>query len=671
MRICATSAGPTGPVNTGHQRHFSLYKQMLIALAFSHVRLGRRFAQAGILGALLLLGCLRSPLLAAQTADGAGVGAKTSSNSKNWVTVRLFIDLECAFSRQAWPIWRDAVSRQSQTQLLVQHLPLSRHSHARHAALVALAARQQGKEFAFIDALLREPVPDRAAVARAVVAAGLDADAVARAVEGADARSWLDRELQSGLAFGISATPSALVNGRGIGGVPPEPAVARALQVAWQTAQRELSKQGGAEDLERQGILRNAPEFVDAFDALARGRALPLQPLPVRAPGELGPLYRVAIRPLDLQVGAPEAPVTVVLFLDPSQAWQMGQLRDFAMQTADPSVRLVIKPCPRFDQRGALDRQAQGHAVATLMLALTQASPQKAGQIVRDAARAQPLTLADLDAAIAAAGLDPQALHRAAEAPAMATALYQQAELMARTDSRSGAIFINGKVWLGRVTDPGWQVSLGAEALTAKRTPYAQLIAPGLYKSDAELDLQSPEDIHEIADLPLLGSLGPEVTLLLDFASPHSRAVWYMLRRSIDAPMAPIRLRLASLASMAEPCVSAAGAAFVAGAALGKGRAVADWLFEAKSPNDWTAIYAEVKRNKLQVPVFQKQVDAPATRAVSLAVCALRKRLQPGDEPVIFVGNRLYTGPLDEARIQQAVRFVDQLSAGAGGPAGQ
>jgi hypothetical protein len=91
---------------------------------------------------------------------------------------------------------------------------------------------------------------------------------------------------------------------------------------------------------------------------------------------------------------------------------------------------------------------------------------------------------------------------------------------------------------------------------------------------------------------------------------------------------------------------------------MGKGLPFAERLFDARSPNDWPTVFAIAKKLRLPFAAFQKDVDGPAARAVADGVCRVVQRLDLAEEPVIYLGDRLYAGPLDEARIERALRFV-------------
>lgn len=595
--------------------------------------------------------------------------AGAAAPSRPLVTVRLFVDLECPHSRLAWPVYRDALRAFPQTQLIIHHMPLTRHPHAQMAAIAAVAARAQGLEQAFIDALLRDPVPDAAAIARAATVAGLDADDFARHIEAPAAASTVERERQAGFAFGIQATPSALVNGRGIAGAPPTEALARALQLASQDALAARRVQGAAADVERLGLMREAPEFAAAFDSLVAGRPVSAAAaaLPA-APARLGTRFRVDLDGAEWAAGAASAPVTAVLFLDPLSGWQMAQLRALLAYHPGTTLRVVAKALPRLDTRGQLDRAQPGPLeVALLLAAAVQLKPDSADKLLAQLAVRADLSPADVEAAAGALGIAQADLRRAALAPSASARVQATVALAARVDAQPGALYLNGRRWLGQATDPALGAALQACTAESRQRQssgiapdrvYASLIEQGRSITDAERDLLAPEVLGDTSLLPEFGSNGPLVHLFVDFASPHSRAAFYMVRRLVGSADLGIRLRMVSIASASEPAVTASGAAFVAAAHMGKGMAFAEQLFGARDPNHWPTLFAIVKKLHLPLAEFQKRVDAESTRAVAAMAARLLRRLDMADEPVLYMGDRLYAGPLDEGRIERAIGLL-------------
>ena len=60
------------------------------------------------------------------------------AQARTLVTLRLFVDLQCSYSRQAWHIYRQTLARMPDVAFVVQHLPLSVHPLAMPAAIAVM-----------------------------------------------------------------------------------------------------------------------------------------------------------------------------------------------------------------------------------------------------------------------------------------------------------------------------------------------------------------------------------------------------------------------------------------------------------------------------------------------------------------------------------------------------
>ncbi len=587
------------------------------------------------------------------------------AQARTLVTLRLFVDLQCSYSRQAWHIYRQTLARMPDVAFVVQHLPLSVHPLAMPAAIAAVAARAQDKELAFVDALMHETMPDDDAIGRAATAAGLNLAAFAQTRADPAVAAQVVREQQAGLAMGIRTTPSALVNGRGLGGVPQVATLQRALHAARTRAQRDLADVGPTLDVERVGMLRHAPEFVTALDALRQGRAL--QSIVVNPPlhGCLGPRWRVLVSENDLVFG-PDAPLTAVLFLDPTNPWQLHELATLLQlqlaeaQAGRADIRVVAKLLlPESRQAW----KSPSPPLTLWLAAAVLAAPPKALTFLRDLTSQAPKRV-EVEARVAALGLDVAKLRKAADAPATTAWLQLAADLANRTEAAPGALFLNGRRWLGHAGDDGLAAALAelraeGKALSGKPAQvYASLVAPGRYLQDAELDLAAPEPLASLPVLPTLSKSGLPVHLFVDFRSPHSRAAFYMLRRLVRSTDLPIALTLAVIPRGAEPGMTPSGAAILAAARLGRGLELAEALFNVDKPDDAATLNAVLKKCKLDPATLQKAMASADTQDALHSVWHARQQVDMQDEPVIFVGARPYQGPLDEARLERAVRFV-------------
>jgi protein-disulfide isomerase len=580
----------------------------------------------------------------------------------NLVTVRLFIDLDCPASRKAWPVYREAIQAVPQTDLLIQHVPLSVHPLAMPAAIAAEVARRLDPthdEARFMDALLAEPTPDDAALQRVARSQELDLGKFAEGRRDPGVAAAVEREQQAALAFGIRSTPSALINGRGLSGVPRLEDLVRILRAAKRQAERDRADNGPQANLERIGLLRQAPEFVRAFDALrATWHDTKLAPQ-----GTLGARWRVPVERNDLVFGA-EAAVTIVQFLDPTSPWQLRSLATLLKLQADEAqagrkdIRIAVKlllPDTRPVQNAK-------NPPATLQLAARALlAPVEALALIRAATQAPTSPNVAVTASFCTE--DP-ALLKAADAPATSAWLQLSSELSRRTEAGPGTLFFNGRRWFGLADDanlPAALAELRAECkpLPGKPMPtYASLVATGRYLEDAQLDLAAQEPASALPSLPALGQAGVVVHLFVDFRSPHSRAAFYMLRRLVSSPDLPIRLMLAVIPRGSESIATPSAAGILAATRLGRGMEMAEVLFNADKPDDPQGMKVIAKKSKLDVTLLQKGAASAETQDALQSVWRARRHLDMRDEPVIYVGGRLYQGPLDESRLERAVRFV-------------
>ena len=581
------------------------------------------------------------------------------------IAVRLFVDLECPHCRRAWPTSVQALADHPCATALVHHLPVSHHPNAMLAAQVALVARQLGKELQFIDAVFASGGADELALTKALTRAGLDPAVVLPQAKTLQMRQAVDRERQAALAFGVSVTPSALIHGRGMGGTPPLEAIARALGVAQRRALRIAAEIGPAGDNERASLCGESPEFAAAFDALRASRAGTAASR--TGTGDVGALYRVAVHPTDTVAGVADAAVTLVLFVDPARPWTSDEVRPLlAIQARQPAVRVVVKwvaaPGPR---------QAEAVKIAALLQAWTQApARQGLANELPSLVAGGPLSLARVQAALTSVPDEQRRrIVQAAATGDVAVVLQANADLARRVDAQPGAVFVQGRRWLGRASDAGMAASVSdAQAAFAARAAqggvahseiYAALIARGIWRSDADLDLGPPEDLALDA-VPQVGNRGPTVVLLVDVGSQASRAAWFMLRHHVQPGAMAIRLQIAALPRRGKS--TPAGVALAAATVLGRQVAAADALFASANPDDAATVAKVAAICQLRAPQWlDVRADVRVTQ-VANAVAALRQRANLGDEPVIAIDGRLYLGPLDEARLQQAI-FAPRAAA--------
>ncbi len=570
--------------------------------------------------------------------------------------VRLVMDLECPHSRKAWPLYRDAVQSHG-IELLIHHLPVSRHPQARNSALAALAARAQGRELAYIDALLQEPGLDDGAISAAAGKIAIDLERFAK--DRADPRlgQALDRERQAALAFGVQATPSALIAGRGLGGVPAPEGLHRQLVQARYRLGRVAQPLPVGADTERAAMALAQPEFLEAFDNLRQARFG--DALGGRRAGMLGTLYRVDVEPDEQCLGPAQAAITAVVYVDPAQAWtvrQLGQLRRWQAQTA--ASRLVVRVLPAPD--------SGSQRLALMWTALAPNSTGRCATALASLPESAAWRQDDLMAAATAIGGGTDRQAQRLDRPELTSALHSVVSGARHIDASAGAVFVNGHRWLGSVTDREW-----IKAAESTRSPlasagspdhaYQQRIRHGRWRQEAELDLQEPLALGDLSRLATVGTGSTEILVLMDFSSPASRAAWHMLRRWIAPGPLASRLFVAALPER-RATQQDLNQALLAASALARTAAAVTALFdlptaEPKAPGGSQAAWW-AKALGVAPEQWRSALQSAAVAEVRERLRWVQRQTDWGEEPVIFLAGRLYTGPLDEARLERALRFA-------------
>lgn len=583
------------------------------------------------------------------------IPAQSPATARASPTIRLVLDLQCPHSRRAWPVYR-AQAQAAGAQLLVHHLPLSRHPLAAVAGHAALAARLQGAELLFVDALLQQAQLDDAGIAGAAVAAGLDLVQFERDLRDPATVAGLQREKQAALAFGVQATPSALVAGRGLGGVPAPQVLLRQLAVAARRMALLAAQLPAPADLERAAVALSHPDFLAALDALRSARFAASLPADATH-GWLGQRYRVEVLQGDVAVGSADAAITVAAYVDSQQPWTIAQLTRLRQWQAASGARLIVRVLP--------GPAKASHAAALWWAAAALATGSSAPKMLEALPADRSWSESDILQAARTFGLDSSRLTALAAKPEATAQLHAVVAQAQRIDAGPGAVFVNGRRWLGLVQDGGWQAALTAEAALFRSAgsatgAYALLVRDGKWRQDAELDLQEPIELGDLTALPKVGSAGPELVLLVDFSSPASRAAWHMVRRWTQPLGTAGLLRIAALPGHGQKD-SAATEVLLAAAELGKASVAVDALFDGSAWNklNGPAVHAWAAK-KLGVPLatWQRAQGRTAPQEALQAMYRLRQCTDWGEEPVIFLVGRLYTGPLDEARLERALRFA-------------
>jgi protein-disulfide isomerase len=137
------------------------------------------------------------------------------------VTVAAFFDYECPYTRRVQQTIERLLSTYPRDlRVVVVEHPLPMHTHARPAALAALAAADQG-QFEAMHARLLTDALDDGAIETAAAQVGLDVGRFDADRASPETSAALDREVQLASQIGVTGTPTFFVNGRRVVGAQP------------------------------------------------------------------------------------------------------------------------------------------------------------------------------------------------------------------------------------------------------------------------------------------------------------------------------------------------------------------------------------------------------------------------------------------------------------------
>lgn len=601
----------------------------------------------------------------------AAAGAAAASTSDNGsIPIRMFVDLQDEHSRAALEQVFSVLDEASDTSafaVLLHHVPLSRHAAARAAAAAAYAARQQGKEEAFVRALLQRASLHTDDLQAAAKAAGLDPTRLDQDRATSATLDEIERERRAAIAFGVRATPTALIGGRGVVGVAPRGVLRQAMVDARGAWARCLGR--GVRDCERDVVRRRAPASLVAL-AMLRGRGLGRlgadkgRDRGVR--GSLGDRWRVELRGDEPAIGAAKPEAIAVYFVDvtdPAAPADLQALLDLAAHR--PWLRLVILPLGETEPgRGGTSAAAVDTSVALWSELRGKSAAEQLALWTRLSSQPAPVDSGGLARIVGWT----EATRSARVGDTAATVLAERNVRLAVTvDGRPGALYIQGRAWQGTARDEGLAGALDDAKAEMARQPrkgiagYAHLVASGRARDEAEIDLDGDEDLGELSCAVDLGTAGPpgvavvDAWLFVDFAQPGSRAAFHALRLLREHPVHPVHLHLASIASSAEPGVTPASAALHVCARRGKALDCALSLFSVNDPNDWRQLRRALRRFGIKPQQLGEGAALPQVKDAMASAAAAAGRLDMVDDPVLYIGKRRYLGPVDENRITRAV----------------
>lgn len=139
------------------------------------------------------------------------------------VTIVMFTDLECPFCQQMHENLNTLMAESPQDiRLVFKHMPLSFHPNAVPAALAALAAREQGKFWEYVDKVYAEEgTLSREALLDYAAAVGLDTEQFRNDFGSQPHIGAIEADLGLASQVGVRGTPTTFVNGQRVVGLQP------------------------------------------------------------------------------------------------------------------------------------------------------------------------------------------------------------------------------------------------------------------------------------------------------------------------------------------------------------------------------------------------------------------------------------------------------------------
>lgn len=261
------------------------------------------------------------------------------------VTIVMFSDFECPFCSRVEPtLDRLLEEHPRDVRIVWRNNPLPFHNDALPAANAAMEAYRQGGDPLFwrYHALLFENqrALSRADLERYGAQAGLDAGALARALDGHAHRASIDRDQAMAARVGARGTPAFFINGRMFLGAQPFESFDAVVREEIGIARRAMAR-----GVDRAGLY--AHFMRGALDAPSGAADDDEPPQPARPVPDPSAVYRIPVdgRP---SRGRADALVTIVMFSDfqcPFCARVLPTLEQLATQYGD-DVRFVYRHNP-------------------------------------------------------------------------------------------------------------------------------------------------------------------------------------------------------------------------------------------------------------------------------------------------------------------------------------
>ncbi len=142
------------------------------------------------------------------------------------ITIVAFIDFECPFCRESYPIFTDMSKTYAPViRVVFKHLPITvLHTSALSAANAAACAHEQKKFWAYYDRLFQEQTLEETALIAHAGNVGLNTSQFTACLRDAKYQSNIEEDILDAQRLGIRGTPTYIVNGKKVEGVVPRDA---------------------------------------------------------------------------------------------------------------------------------------------------------------------------------------------------------------------------------------------------------------------------------------------------------------------------------------------------------------------------------------------------------------------------------------------------------------
>ncbi|MBI2133804.1 DsbA family protein [Candidatus Woesearchaeota archaeon] len=153
------------------------------------------------------------------------------------VTIVGFTDFQCPycgrFSQQTLPLIEKDFINTGKARFVLRDFPLSFHANSKIAAEAANCANEQSKFWQYHDKLFEnQNALDKENLKKYAREIGIDGGIFDSCLDSGKFSSEVQKDLDDGIAYGVSGTPAFFINGKLIEGAQPYPVFEKAINEA-------------------------------------------------------------------------------------------------------------------------------------------------------------------------------------------------------------------------------------------------------------------------------------------------------------------------------------------------------------------------------------------------------------------------------------------------------